>query len=250
MHYVMSDIHGQYQMYCMMLRKIGFSDEDQLYVIGDAVDRGPEPVRLLLDIMGRRNVTFLIGNHEHMMIRTIKEGDPDDMYTWMLNGGGRTLEQFEVLDEVSRKKLIEWLCGCPLVIPELEVGDRKYYLAHACHTLYPEKNVLLYRDAGLENIDQVVWSREYMSPDRYRQGYKFCRLYAQYPGTALVMGHTPVQKCSYGNTAGNGFGRISRSCRGHLINIDCGCSSGKTLGCMRLEDEKEYYVDRKQEGME
>ena len=44
MIYFMSDIHGCYKEYMELLEKIHFSDEDELYVVGDVVDRGPEPV--------------------------------------------------------------------------------------------------------------------------------------------------------------------------------------------------------------
>lgn len=243
MHYVMSDIHGQYAMYRMMLNRIDFSDDDTLYIIGDAIDRGPDPIPLLLDIMSRSNVVFLIGNHEHMMYGTLARRDMDEMHSWMLNGGAGTLEQFEALDVSLRKAVLRWLASRPLVIPSLSVNGRNYYLAHACHTLYPEKDILLYRDAGIQNIEHVVWSREYRKPDRYRQGFLFRRLYAEYPDTTLLIGHTPVYKCSYGIVTNNGSGRISKSCRGHLVNLDCGCASGRTLGCLRLEDGKEFYVD-------
>ena len=66
MVYVMSDIHGKYDMYMNMLEKIGFSDDDILYVLGDVVDRGPEPAKILLDMMKRKNVVPLLGNHEAM----------------------------------------------------------------------------------------------------------------------------------------------------------------------------------------
>lgn len=44
--------------------KISFSDADLLYIIGDVVDRGSDVVPLLEDIMARRNVRLLAGNHE------------------------------------------------------------------------------------------------------------------------------------------------------------------------------------------
>ena len=47
MTYVMSDIHGQYDKYLAMLDKIAFSDDDTLYILGDVLDRGEEPVELL-----------------------------------------------------------------------------------------------------------------------------------------------------------------------------------------------------------
>ena len=66
MHYVMSDLHGCYEEYLELLRKIRFSDEDVLYVLGDVIDRGPETVTLLQDMMMRSNVIPLIGNHEYI----------------------------------------------------------------------------------------------------------------------------------------------------------------------------------------
>ncbi len=49
MIYVMSDIHGEYDKYIKMLELINFSDEDELYILGDIVDRGKEPVKVLLE---------------------------------------------------------------------------------------------------------------------------------------------------------------------------------------------------------
>ena len=40
MIYVMSDLHGCYQEYLKALKAIDFQDDDQLFVLGDVVDRG------------------------------------------------------------------------------------------------------------------------------------------------------------------------------------------------------------------
>ena len=55
--YVMSDIHGQYEKYLDMLGKISFSEDDTLYILGDVIDRGPEPVKVLMDMTGSSQVT-------------------------------------------------------------------------------------------------------------------------------------------------------------------------------------------------
>ena len=47
MTYVMSDLHGQYEKYRKLLDKIAFSDGDELYILGDVVDRGPQSAELL-----------------------------------------------------------------------------------------------------------------------------------------------------------------------------------------------------------
>lgn len=53
MRYMMSDIHGCYEEYRELLEKIGFDHDDELYVLGDAMDRGPEPIRVIRDLMRR-----------------------------------------------------------------------------------------------------------------------------------------------------------------------------------------------------
>ena len=39
MHYVMSDLHGRYDLFLRMLEKISFSNCDTLYLLGDLIDR-------------------------------------------------------------------------------------------------------------------------------------------------------------------------------------------------------------------
>ena len=64
MIYVMSDLHGEYEKYIKMLELIKFSDEDELFILGDTVDRGERPIDILLDMMKRPNVYHLMGNHD------------------------------------------------------------------------------------------------------------------------------------------------------------------------------------------
>ena len=57
--YVTSDIHGHYQKYKKIFDALPLREEDTLFVLGDVVDRGPEPMRILLDMMERPNVCLL-----------------------------------------------------------------------------------------------------------------------------------------------------------------------------------------------
>ena len=41
----MSDIHGCFDKYQKMLRRIDFAPEDTLYVLGDVIDRGPDGIK-------------------------------------------------------------------------------------------------------------------------------------------------------------------------------------------------------------
>ena len=47
MNYVTSDIHGCRREFEALLKKIKFSSQDTLYIIGDMIDRGPDSMGVL-----------------------------------------------------------------------------------------------------------------------------------------------------------------------------------------------------------
>ena len=125
MTYVMSDLHGRYDQYRQMLEMIGFSDEDELYVLGDVVDRGPEPIRILMDMSMRPNVYPILGNHDYMaayllsrLSAEITEENaeshltPEDISAlagWLTDGGDTTLAGFRRLSPDMWEGVLEYL---------------------------------------------------------------------------------------------------------------------------------------------
>ena len=92
MHYVVSDIHGEFDRYRTLLERIDFSDDDTLYVLGDAIDRGSGGIDVIKDIMVRDNVVMLMGNHELMCLAAMApQANPKALELWVrYNGGGKT----------------------------------------------------------------------------------------------------------------------------------------------------------------
>ena len=70
MHYVTSDLHGYpLESFKRLLDKTGFSDGDELIVLGDVVDRnGDGGVAMLRFFMGMDNARLIRGNHEDMLL--------------------------------------------------------------------------------------------------------------------------------------------------------------------------------------
>lgn len=68
-NYAISDIHGMYGSYMDVIG--GLEEKDTLYVIGDVVDRGKNGISILQDMMKRKNVKFILGNHEWQMIQVL-----------------------------------------------------------------------------------------------------------------------------------------------------------------------------------
>ena len=144
-NYVMSDLHGHYNQYLMMLDKIGFSDSDMLYILGDIVDRGPHPVKILQDLMKRPNVCCIAGNHEVMFLKNIKfllqeitensiaaldEDTTASLVNWMQNGAGPTIAEFSALDKSLRNAILDFVADFE-IYEEVYTENSDFLLVHA-----------------------------------------------------------------------------------------------------------------------
>lgn len=107
--YILADIHGMYDKFMRMLDKINMTDEDILYVLGDMVDRGPHPIKVVQKIMNMKNVRTLIGNHDSGVIGTLKFFAMNDSY----RGDTSTEREFQTLDQQEKMNVIEFLSELP-----------------------------------------------------------------------------------------------------------------------------------------
>ena len=223
--YVVSDLHGEAQLFHKLLDQIHFSSEDHLYILGDVIDRGQDGIALLLEIMATSNMTLLLGNHEHMMLQYFSpEATETEIRRWNKNGNTPTRDAFLTLDPESKMRIMEYLQSLPTHM-EVIVGGIIYYLVHG----FPG-----------ENVHDEVWHRPAMTD---------CNPIS---GTTLIIGHTPVLYLL--ETKENREHRMAEMIHKNehpailhtsgFIDIDCGCSLEdpiKTLGCLRLDDMAEFY---------
>ncbi|MBO4419411.1 MAG: metallophosphoesterase [Oscillospiraceae bacterium] len=228
MNYVISDVHGCYDLFLRMLEKIRFSSADTLFLLGDAADRGPDGLPVLFDVMGRSNVVMHLGNHEDMFRRVIQnwENEPNltdreaadrTFVNWTeRNGGDVTWQAYLSLTEERQRQIRDFLLGLRL-FSELTVNGRQFLLVHAGVGEYwvnkrPE-------DCELRDL---IWTRMDYSRAYYTDRY-------------LVTGHTPTVL-------------IDPACRGRIfrgnnhIVVDCGAVYCGTLGCLCLDTMEEIYV--------
>ena len=232
--YVMSDIHGNYGAYNEMLQKIRFSDDDILYILGDILDRGSNPIQIILDVMKRPNVEVLAGNHCVMALECLsfllKEitqeslADLDSemfgkLLNWRQNGASTTIKEFLKYDRSIQQEILAFISELD-VYDEIEVAGKTYILVHAgLGNFSPEKQLWEYE------LNELVWER----PD-YGKMY-FLDKY-------VISGHTPTLAIESNLRPGYIYQA------NHHIAIDCGCSfSGGRLACLRLNDMKEFYVE-------
>ena len=191
--YVISDLHGYYDLFIKLLEKISFSEFDLLYIIGDVCDRGPDSLKILFYIQEHDNIILIKGNHEYMMQEALYYGvyyDDIDYPSkafklWIANGGNTTMENIrEYLqkdklkheeDRVVRsaflKNLYEYLNNLPEYL-EIEVNNQSYVLVHA--------GIDVKRPLDKQDLDTLLWIREGF----YLQRGDLTKIY--------IFGHTPT----------------------------------------------------------
>lgn len=226
MIYVMSDIHGEYDKFIKMLDKINFSDDDELYVVGDVVDRGEKSIECLLYIMSKKNIHMLLGNHEEFMLdyfsRNKKIPDNYELYqqlnyeTWFRNGGIETIKSFRnCRGNFILKDVLNYVESLPLVV-DINVNGKNFYLAHA--NIEIENG----RINSEQDRDFVLWERRMPSKNDLLSN-----------DATLITGHTPTKHLG-------SYGRVYNNHDWYCV--DCGATFYGILGCLRLDDMKEFYV--------
>ncbi len=236
--YVISDIHGEYELFLELLEKIGLKETDQLYILGDVLDRGPHPIKTLLKLMQMPNCICIAGNHELMaleclefLMKEITEESLEELektmlehlIAWQYNGSQTTIEEFKKLSREEKQNVIDFIKDFS-VYEELTAAGRDYLLVHAGLGNYaPEKELEDY------SIEELIWTRT-----DYEQTY--------YEDIYLVTGHTPTQTIE-GNPNPGFIYRKNRH-----IAIDCGaCFPEGRLAAICLDTGQEFYSRQKED---
>ena len=181
-------------------------NRDQLIFIGDYIDRGSgslEVVDYLIDLKKRvPGIIFLKGNHEDMLQNYL---DGSDRFTYLLNGGQRTLDEYLNRPNNPTKY--------PVPSAHLEFFDSLH--------LYYQTDDYIFVHAGLrkkvplesqKKID-LLWIRdEFISTD-----FDFNK--------RVIFGHTPFKEPLV---------------QTNKIGIDTGAVYGNRLTCVQLP-EIEFY---------
>lgn len=122
--YVTSDAHGHVRALDRALELAGPGGGDTVYVLGDMVDRGPDPVGVLRLVRSLPNARVLMGNHERMLLDTLMSEDEREVFIWEMNGGSTTARGLDSLGSDEAADLIDWIAQLPL-FDVVEVEDRR-----------------------------------------------------------------------------------------------------------------------------
>jgi len=219
--FVMSDIHGQYELFLKMLDKIKLKRKDLLVIIGDICDRGKKSYEIYMKCMKMiklgYNLKFILGNHEDMLLEDLENDYPIRYETeysvfrnskYFENKDMKDWHEENFLEEIEW--LVKWLKNCPLII-------------------YGNENIFVHAGLDLKKVlekqekETVLWIREefWIMENVELEEYK---------GKNIYFGHTP-----------NINGRISKK-TDRIKGIDCGAFFTHFLGCVEVKSQKEIYV--------
>jgi Calcineurin-like phosphoesterase len=93
--FVIGDIHGCDIALDILLNRMDITQQDTVVLLGDVVDRGPgskEVIDLLLNLKKFCKVVLIMGNHEEMMLDSMRGGASEGL--WLQHGGQEALESY------------------------------------------------------------------------------------------------------------------------------------------------------------
>lgn len=120
-----SDVHGHYDGLMILLEKIAPGADDQIYFVGDLIDRGPKSAQVVQFV--RENAyPCVLGNHEHLLLDAFRNNQVHHpaLQAWLHSGGQNTVSSYK--DAAALLADVEWLRTLPL---HIDLGD--IWLVHA-----------------------------------------------------------------------------------------------------------------------
>lgn len=231
MTYVTSDLHGcSKEDFIKCLIRIQFTFHDNLYILGDVIDRNGDGGISLLDwIIDQPSIHFALGNHEDMMLNcrslfmktrnNSKEEftDTERMHfdNWLYNGGSITCDTLSQLyeDDPTRvSQIFDYLDHAPLYY-ELSINGKKYILVHAGFDHFdPDKPLESYTKHDL------IWARPSLNTTYYHD-------------RTVILGHTPTYL--FGSEYD---GQIIKT--NSWIDIDVGAASSECPIIYNIDEDK------------
>lgn len=219
---MISDIHGCSKELNELLDKINYDEtKDTLILLGDYVDRGPcskETVDRVMELVKKRNVIALRGNHDQRLVDFILTEDPLVQNKFVTHGGLQTVQSYcECIDAYVTQVPLE----------QFRDHMRMQYMHHidflSSLPLYHEDSYHVYVHAGL-NPEYMDWK---LQPDHDFMYIK-SDFHRSKPWTSkrVIFGHTRTSELHDTSDVWFGEGKIG---------IDGGCAYGQQLNCLIYE---------------
>ena len=86
------DVHGHYAGLMSLFEEVAPDSADQVYFVGDLIDRGPQSSQVV-DYVRQQGHSCVLGNHERLLLDALatKQGAGQTLHAWLYSGGQSTL---------------------------------------------------------------------------------------------------------------------------------------------------------------
>ena len=233
---IISDIHGEIDMFENLLDLVNYDDaHDQLFLLGDYVDRGPSAKKVLNKVIQLKNkgARVLKGNHEDMMIKALTTNDERAWKNWVnRNGGSKTLESYGFKE--SEFTILE---DEEFIKPSLKSSELDHHIEFIQtleHSIELEDDFILVHagvkpDTPIAETDPhtLMWIRE-----EFHKGYSGDK--------TVVFGHTTTKNLHNDLDNHSVFFGENR-----IIGIDGGAVYGGQLNCLELPGKTVHFIKSK-----
>lgn len=198
--FAISDIHGCFKPFYELVKNvIKLTKSDQLFLLGDYIDRGDqskEVIDFIIDLtIEGFNVTTLIGNHEVMLLNSYYSREEEPI--WLMNNGASTLKSFGIEDVRNIDKHY------------LEFFTSLEYYKIVGNIIFVHAGFDDYAVNPFEDKQSMIWE----SKSFYRN--------PMLSGKTIIHGHRP-------NMISNLRKQIEE--KASVISIDTGCVYDKEIG--------------------
>ncbi len=255
--YAIGDVQGCYRSLQSLLRKLRYSaDRDQLWFVGDLVNRGPDSLSVLRFVRGLgEGARTVLGNHDLNLLAVAVGARPKVRRD--------TLQA--VLDAHDRDQLLEWLCRRPLflreptlgvamvhagLLPQWTLSDAAAFAGEIESTLRSSKCTDYLGEMYGDQPDRWQpsldgWGRKRLLTNVFTR-MRFCDRYGRIdlsptgpPGSQpkhlrpwFVWPRRDSELVLFGHWSALGAGRF-----GSVVCLDSGCVWGNRLTAVRLDRE-------------
>lgn len=123
--FIIGDVHGHFKALTTLFEKINPTPEDEVYFLGDLIDRGPESSKVV-EFVKNNNYNCILGNHEIMLLEALgnEQLNHQAFQAWLQNGGNATVMSYG--HKMPPVEHINWMKSLPFFF---DLGD--YWLVHA-----------------------------------------------------------------------------------------------------------------------
>lgn len=211
------DIHGCADALAAVIDAVVPGPQDEVILLGDLIDRGPESRRVLDELIAldkHCRLIPLLGDHEEMLLDALR--DSACVEKWLRCGGDQTLRSYHWAPGMPNRPLADWI---PQPHRELLSGCRPFH----------ETATHLFVHAGV--VPELPMQEQPGLALRWRvTNARMARPHSS--GKVVVVGHTPQRS---GEMLDLGF----------LLCIDTNCARGGWLTALDIGTGNAWQADSK-----